>query len=763
MTLQAWGSAALLVLGSIVVGQALNLLGLRCRAAGPAVGLSALIVLAAVSIKLPGRAVTAASVLLVVALAALVVVIRGRRASRPATAAILTLPIVGFGAAIPFIANGRTGLLGVSLDNDTANHLEYAQSLRQPAVAARYGVSPGYPLGPHSLADAVATGLGVRLDLAFVGLLVATVLITGLVGAASLPGVSSWCKPIAGVLAALLYLPAAYYAEASFKELLLGVMLLGIVLHVEELRVGWTATGRDRWLGLIALSVLCAAAIYTYSYPALAWIGVTLALWAAAELVTHLGWLRQWRPRLLDLGPPAALAGMILLVLLVPTLGGVVTFARSVGVSPSASGVIAASSLGNLAGPLSPYEALGIWNQTDFRFAPANLFHAGELSALALAVLVVGVLWSIRRRELILPAAVAACAFVFWRSNQGQSPYVAAKALVIGGPVVGVAQSRALLGFPAFRAPRWIAAGRLAVMVGFLVAAMHSSYDALRSEPVWAPESTRELLALGKRTRGQSLLFLGASDYADWIFSDSDMSALSPDSVSMAQAIPRPNKPPTYATALDFDNVDPSSINRFDWVITTNTTYASQPPPGVRLVRRLRMYELWRRVGQIAPRETIEPSGAPGAVLSCRVPAERQLSRQRGIAAVMAAPAVAAVPAVGPAGTVSSVLKLRAGTWNLSLQYASDEPLRVSAGGRGWPMPAYNDRPGPFFAVGSVASTGAPLTVTVHEQQPSALTGPNLISQPGAVAAVPDPDPRRLIPLRRACGRYVDWFQLRPS
>ena len=64
-------------------------------------------------------------------------------------------------------------------------------------------------------------------------------LVTALVGAAALPGDRAWKKPIAGVLAALLYLMAAYYAEGAFKELLMGMFLLAIVLQAERLRVDW--------------------------------------------------------------------------------------------------------------------------------------------------------------------------------------------------------------------------------------------------------------------------------------------------------------------------------------------------------------------------------------------------------------------------------------------------------------------------------------------------------------------------------------------
>lgn len=764
MTLQVWASAALIVAASVLIGDAIGLLGARCRAAGPAVGLCVLIVLADLAIKLPGRAVTAGLVLAVVTAAATVLVVIRRRRARPALGAIVTAVvtagIAAFGAAIPLIANGRVGLLGVSLDNDTANHMIWAEALRTPIARQLYGLPPGYPLGPHSFTDAISSGLGVRLDLAFSALLIATIIITALVASAALRREHGWKRVVVGVLAALFYLVAAYYAEGAFKETLMGLILIAVVLQFEEVRAGWVVGAGNQWLPLLPASVLIAGSFYVYSYVAAAWLGLTFAIWVAGEVIASPGWLRRWRVRLWDVVPPALIATGVLVILLLPNAGRIASFVTTIGVSPAGTGAITTSNLGNLAHALSPFEALGIWDNADFRFAPVNLFSAGALSAFALGILLFGIVWSIGRRELLLPAATAACAIVYWRASHGQSPYVSAKALVIAGPVVAVITTRALLTSPTPPLPRWIAASRLLVAIAFVVLAVNSAYQVLRSEPVWPPESTRELLALDHVVRGQTVLFLGDSDYAPWLFDDSQMSALSGTSVSLNQASPRPNKPWVYGTALDFDSVDPLTLNHFQWVITPNTTYASQPPAAFRLVRQMRMYQLWQRVGVVAPRSVIEASGAPGAVLNCRQPAARTLSREAGEAAVMATPVHVSLGTLSPGGVAKVNLALPAGQWSLSLQYTSPVNLDLSADGRRWHMPAYLDRPGPLFAVGSIGSDGTPIVLTVRAERPSALTGPDLVAFMSAIAATRLPDSRTMVPLRRACGKYVDWFRL---
>ena len=719
MTLQVWGSAAVLVAASVLIGDAIGLLGARCRAAAPAVGLALLIIVADVAIKLPGRAATSAVACAVVTVAAAVLVVVRRIRDRPApgglAVALITVVVAAFGAAIPFIANGHVGLPGVSLDNDTANHLVWAEALQSPTAGARYGGLPsGYPLGPHSLADAISTGLGARLDLAFTVLLVATVIITALVASAAFRGDAAWKRVVTGVLAALFYLVAAYYAEGAFKETLLGLFLLAMVLHLEEVRAEWAVGSNKAWRALLPVSVLVAGAFYVYSYPAAAWIGLTLAIWAAAEVVARPGWLRRWRALVIDIAPAAAIALGVLVLLLLPDAGRIANFAGTIGTSPSGTGAIATSNQGNLAGPLSPYEALGIWRSPDFRFAPVDRFTAGELAAFALVVLVLGMARSIYRREFVLPAAVAACAIVYWRASHGQSSYVTAKALVVAGPVVAVTGLRGLLRSAVSPLPRWVVFPQLAVAAAFLFFAASSSYPVLRNEPVWPPESTRELLSLDKLTRGETVLFLGNSDYAPWMFDDSDMSALATYTVSHALATPRASKPVLYGAALDFDSVDPDSLNQFRWVVTTNTTDASQPPAGFRLVRQLPMYELWKRVGQVSPRLAIDASGAPGAVLDCSNPNLRALSRRRGVAAVMTKPVTVPLSSMRPGGSQHVTLRLPNGRWDLSLQYVSAVDVSVAAGSQHWRMPAYLDRPGPLFAVGSVTSDGQPMALKIQ-------------------------------------------------
>ena len=764
MIVQTYAAALIMIVGSVVIGRAI------CLAAGgperwwaaPAVGFAALIVLANAALELPGRAVPAVllTALLLLASAAYLV---WRRAWVIGRSEVLAGAISLLAASIPFVASGRVGLQGVSLDDDTANFLLYTESLRSSVMQHLWDPGNGYPLGPHSVAATVASAIGSPLDLAFAALMVAVVVITGAVAAGVAARLPTWRRVVIGAMSSIAYLAAAYYGEGSFKETVMAVLLLGFVIHLDQVRRmdGRPSIAR-RWRSLVPAALLLAAGIYTYSYVAVIWFAGTVGIWLVGETAMAPRQLRDWtsRRRLRELVPWTGAGVLVIVILLLPIAGEIHSFFTSVGVSPAASSAIPASALGNLIHPLSVYQSLGVWWSPDFRVFPRSGFHAGQLSAFALGVLVFGLLWSLRRRELLMPAAVVASLLIWWRADRSQSPYVSAKALVIAAPLIMAVSLRALLGVrPAERGARVLA---LMIAAAFCVAAGYSSWLALRNEPVGAPEPGLELAALHRRMGDRDVLYLGNDNYAPWDLRDAAVSGLDPNMTSLHEASGRPSKP--FGGQLDFDSVSPRSLDRLSYVITTNTPYASQPPANFRLAASTRLYQLWRRTGPTVPREALDPPGQPGAVLDCQEPAGRAVRRSHGVASVMATPVTVPGLKVLPGSAASVALPLPSGQWEISIEYVSDFTLHISAQGHEWTMPAMPGRPGgPFFAVGRVDGRGvhAPVSLRVALEKPSALTGGGGLLYAGipTVAATRVPDVRRLVPISQACGQYVDWYR----
>jgi hypothetical protein len=120
---------------------------------------------------------------------------------------------------------------------------------------------------------------------------------------------------------------------------------------------------------------------------------------------------------------------------------------------------------------------------------------------------------------------------------------------------------------------------------------------------------------------------------------------------------------------------------------------------------------------------------------------------------------------MGAGFTVPAQLALpAAGRWEISMQYASPQVLTVSTStGQGWRLPPNLDRIGPYWRVG-VITTRRPSTVRLglHLERAAAsiLTADSQYSPLGAIAAVRTDRPARWVPLRRACGRYVDRYTI---
>jgi hypothetical protein len=74
------------------------------------------------------------------------------------------------------------------------------------------------------------------------------------------------------------------------------------------------------------------------------------------------------------------------------------------------------------------------------------------------------------------------------------------------------------------------------------------------------------------------------------------------------------------------------------------------------------------------------------------------------------------------------------------------------------------DRPGPIYQLGRVR--GGPegpraITISMSQPGPARLRSPILRGNVGSIVATRDDVAPTTIPLRRACGRYVDWYRTR--
>jgi hypothetical protein len=664
---------------------------------------------------------------------------------RPPLFGLIVAAPVALLALVPFIVAGRAGTLGVGLDNDMGSHMAWVEAYMSQAVAQISPLPVSYPLGPHAVVAALSSGLGIRVDLAFTGFTFALPVLTAWTALHALRRPTWWGQLLVAIVVGMPYLVAAYYGEGAFKEVLQAQLVLAIALWLE---CPVPASGRWRWA---PLALLVAGTASVYSAAGLPWPAAFFGLWLVVQAAIRIyhGGVRaavtELRRQLLGV----AVAVGVLFVVLVQELPGIKDFLQF---------KIPKSNLGNLAGPLSKWEAFGVWNNRDFRFGASPPFTGGMWTAFALILVLFGVVWTLRRGRWMLPAAAAASYLIWVFSAHTQSPYVAAKALVILSPLLLLLAALPLAERSQRMPVEWLVIAPILALV-LLVRVSDSSARVLRFSPVGPTSHLAQLRELREDLHGETTLFLGNDDFIAWELAGVKVWA----PVIGNQVLPiLPQKGWTYGWTFDIDSVDVSAINASRWVITTRDAAQSALPPQLHLVRTTSDFELWRRTGVVAPRQILNEGPYPGATLDCRKPSVRALIRNGGKAAVRTPPVVVWVPGVIPPGSTTTVpLSLSPGAWDLETSYVSSREVTVSGpGGVLRRLPANLDRPGPRWPIARVVvPPSGSITLTIHAAAGwfTKLTPAEAGAYMGAIVAT-RVGTERVIPLRAACGRYVDWY-----
>jgi hypothetical protein len=650
----AVAAAAIVCAASVIIGQAL------LRASGwkewsplaAGIGFAALLVICG----LGGRVI--ALVVAVLGAAAWLVMNGGLEGGRDRSSIpILAAPLIAaVAASIPFLVNDRVGILGQGLVNDDmANHLlmaDWAQNGTEPRPEL---IDDGYPLGPHSLAATLADLLGTGLVEAFAGLTLAIAALHAITALAALDRLPPLRRTLAAALTALPYLGAAYLAQGAFKEPIQALLLIAFALLLATCGLKPPTVGgfKPHVRLAVPLAVVLAAAIYNYSFPGLFWLA------GAAGILFLLvprpsAWLRT-------LGVGVALAAL----LTIPEWVRILEFTGFGAFDPAGE----QTGLGNLRQAISPLEALGVWPSGEFRLAPADasipavaFYLAGLLGATAVGIGIAAPLG--RRREdgagVALVAALGSAVVIYLGAAIAGTPYTSAKALAIAAVPAMLLALRALLardplpGLPA-RLPRPAGPALAAV---FVLAAAGSSFLVLRQAPVSPPEHPAELAQIREAVAGDPVLFLGRDDFIAWHLRGSPVSTHLQNFFSTGR-VPASEDYPENAESFGFGAVSAETLDRFGWVLTSSSAYASAAPENFELAERTPSYALYRRTGPTGARAL--PPGDAGrfASLACET--------------TLASGAVA----------TTELPDLRPGTWEVSVAYDSPRPLELRISGPG--------------------------------------------------------------------------------
>jgi hypothetical protein len=825
--LSALLAGALIVAASFLLGSAvMAVAGLpRHSPVAPAAGLSALLVICGVAVKLPGHAVTAAVVVGVALVGCFIVFARtAAPAGGVRIGAIVAVVGAALVVAIPFATSGRVGILGQGLVNDDmASHLLFTEWISSHAGPTPDLIKDGYPLGPHAIVAATAKVSDASLIEGFAGLTGAIAVLLALTAYGALGGIRGWLRVPAAVLAASPYLAAAYLAQGAFKEPMLALALLGFALALPPLRSAWSVRARTGQWGApeyqagtdeypptarvaIPAGVIAAGTIYNYSFPGLAWLLGTALIWmlliAIRERDATRSFIAGLRLRERFRGARSALAvGIgIPVVAALPEIFRLASFSSFKAFNPSGTGPTVG--FGNLRQPLNPLEAFGIWPSGEFRITPANsttpeiAFYLGAL--LALVAFAWGLGRALSRRESALPSALLAATLLYLGSLALGTPYTQAKALAIAAPLIMVIALRGLLAadslpgeemdVPEGGGASWWPPRPVRPLTGFAVplltlafaaAAAFSTLLPLRQSAVGPDYHLQEMLRMRPIVDGQNVLFLGRDNFVSWELIGSEVYAPITNHYDVEETHSLYRATDLNAK-FDWDNLPQFVMNKFNWVVTTSAAMQSQAPPGFAPRLRTGDFILWHRDHPVGERRTLYEPLNPGAPLDCNDPGQAPLQKVNGTATVFTVqPVVGKVWSPSPELTQTKPAHMRLfltpGRWDLSIQYASTQALRVTGSGPGLAAPFSAGLrtnllfrgPSPYYPVGSLDVTRAGNVVFSVDVADPPLIGRLLHTESkaylsGLAATRADPA-RETVPLTQACGRYVDWYAVAPD
>jgi hypothetical protein len=811
-----YASAALICAASLLVGRAVLLIAGRTSWSWlePAVGLGAVLTVTGLLARAPGHGTSATLGLALLLIAAGIVVFahRGdadgpksqarldfsaRRRGKALREGLPVAIVIALVLSIPFLINGRWGLLGVGFNNDLGLHLAWAEWLRSGAGPIP---DPGYPLGPHGLAVATAAVPGIGLGQAFIGEIFAIGILTGLTAFAALPGFGPGRRLLATAMVAASYLGASYFAQGAFKELAEALFVLAVAIGLASIDTwrkgdvpsesgpyGYLTRGTSMaWLR-IALPWLAVAGgiFFSYSFAGLAWPILTVFLWSltlpAVRRALAPRALLRFLLRPLTLLTILVLAGLAVAATLVGPFGFVHSFNKVAGT--------------NTYGPVSPFEALGVWPTTNYRLeAPGGAHLTGLAAAIGVLALLVGTTWWVRRRELAVPLGLAACVVLYLAALPTSGDYSHAKALMIGAPLAMLVAIRPLLTeLPSRRRADLSPSGRqigpsagvlrvgwTLLAVVFVGGAVYSSLLALRNAPVGAPGHGAELRAFLPVLRGEPVLYAGQDRYAPYALmgADTHVPLVEFPDEDVAQNPEKPFDTGDAYSPIDFDSFSRGTLDRFPYVITGRAAWNSQAPPGFKRIDATPSFLLWEKTGEVPEDRHVLLEGTDaGAWVGCVAPEIRILLANRGRASLY--PDVVIGPKAGwdeggelhNGESTSQMIDLPRGRWHLSLQYFSPFDLTLTAPGFERDLiPALDgQRPntislannGQFWPAGTFTSRGGRVRFNVDAAEPSflqSLSGYDDLAYVGDLVAV-RAGKRRIVPLGNACDSWIDWYE----
>lgn len=563
-----------------------------------------------------------------------------RRRRQPDRWAIAAFAAVFAIFAAPVVLSGEATFAGYIKLDDTATWMaitdrvmEYGHSVdglppSSYQATLQYSLGGGYPVGAF-----LPLGIGRALvaeDVAWVfqpylalaAAMLALVLWELLEGFVSSPRL----RAAAVFLAAQPALLFGYAMWGGIKEMLAALL----VALLAALAVSTTRAGSGV-RAFVPLVVAAGSVVCVLSVGGAVWL-VPFAVAVALVLVRRVG-LGAVVRRMIPVGVVIAILGLVVAV----------SGARLLPHKPSS--LVADSTLGNLAAPLSPWQFFGVWPAGDFRFDPSDLAATYVLIALVATSCMVGLLLAWRARAWALLLYFSAAVLCTIGLLGVGSPWIGAKALAIASPaaiLVALGGSAVIFG-----RGRRVEGAVLIAIIGFGV--LWSNALAYRDVNLAPAAQLRELQSIGPRIAGEGPTLM--TEYQPYgvrhFLRDAD-----PEGASELRQRPVPLRDGRLLQSgsyADTDQLQLAGLLIYRTLVLRRSPTQSRPPSPYTLVYRGHYYDVWQRPTRL-PSEVVAhlPLGTPddptGIPRCKRVMEIARRARPEGNLTAVASPAPMLLP-----------------------------------------------------------------------------------------------------------------------
>ncbi len=517
----------------------------------------------------------------------------------PGWAGLAGLAVYGLYAA-PVLLSGNWTWSGYNFLNDTAVQFLLIEHLKSSGTdvaslplttggeVIRTYLGTGYPLGTHAFAATLSGLLGSGPEVIYQAFVSSMAAIAAM-ALAVLAGRTVFTPRNGAIVAAVALGSNLTYntgLQGSIKEVGVIAAVAAAAALARELVAG------ERLLPLaVLLGISLAGVLSVYSAAGILYIAALLATLALVVLLVH----RREALRARWIGAGAA-AGAVALLLAAPVIASIVDFYRVASAVVDATAP-AGDVLGQLAAPLPPLQAGGIWLDGAYQTPISPSIDAARWTDIGLWVIAGLALLSlveiVRRRRPEALLALVPTTLTAALVAPGVVPYADAKLLAIMSPAIVIAAAIGLTAIARVLRPAGplVAVALALALTGAIatsdVLALHDSRIAPRDRMVALREVSERLAGRGP------VLFNEFEEFAKY-FGDAATLNASTESITPRQVQLR-EPAGIFGRWFDLDLQKLDYVQSFPNIVTRRSPAASRPPARYRRVFANRYYEAWTR------------------------------------------------------------------------------------------------------------------------------------------------------------------------